>query len=118
MITRGIYKITCAGKVYIGQTIDMDRRLKQHIYNSSRVNTPFYRALRTQKWDFTPLEQVDKANMNKREIYWIDHYDSFRKGWNRTIGGDNDYNSSIRKLREQKNKETVTVAINPTSNSQ
>lgn len=40
----GIYKVTnlINNKVYIGQSIDIERRKYSHIYSSSHPNTPDY----------------------------------------------------------------------------
>lgn len=42
----GIYVIECQNKVYVGQSIDIDRRIKQHIQQSQhQPKDKFYKAM-------------------------------------------------------------------------
>lgn len=91
----GIYKITnkTNGKVYIGQSIDIKKRWKQHINEakSSRQNTYLYNAMRKygiDNFSFEIIEECDIKSLNEREIYWIKFYNSFEgEGYNMTPGG-------------------------------
>lgn len=99
-----IYKCTClvTNKVYIGQTLNYEVRWKDHIKNSKWENGPlydckFYRALRKYKdsfkWeviqclDFVNRSTLEKM-LNKLEGYYIQYYDSFKNGYNSTLGGE------------------------------
>lgn len=95
-----IYKITnkIDGKCYIGQTIkNAEERWREHQTHAfgthpNDVNKTLYKAIRKyglENFTFEVLqdnietyEQLDKA-----EIYWIDFYNSFIKGYNETFGG-------------------------------
>ena len=95
-----IYKITnnINNKCYIGQTIKTPeerwKEHKQHAFgtHANDVNKSLYKAIRKygiENFSFEVLqnnietyEQLDKA-----EIYWIDFYNSFVKGYNETFGG-------------------------------
>lgn len=95
-----IYKITnnINNKCYIGQTIKTPeerwKEHKQHAFgtHANDVNKSLYKAMRKygiENFSFEVLqnnietyEQLDKA-----EIYWIDFYNSFVKGYNETFGG-------------------------------
>ena len=95
-----IYKITnkINNKCYIGQTIKTGKqRWKEHKQRAfgnhkSEQRKSLYRAIRkygVENFSFEiiqdniqTLEQLDKA-----EIYWIDYYNSFIKGYNETFGG-------------------------------
>ena len=95
-----IYKITnkIDGKCYIGQTIkNAEERWREHQAHAfgthpNDVNKTLYKAIRKyglENFTFEVLqdnietyEQLDKA-----EIYWIDFYNSFIKGYNETFGG-------------------------------
>lgn len=95
-----IYKITnlINNKCYIGQTIKTaEQRWKEHqshVFGShpNDQNKTLYKAIRKyglKNFTFEVLqdnietfEQLDKA-----EIYWIDYYNSFVKGYNETFGG-------------------------------
>ena len=93
-----IYKITNAinGKVYIGQTIkSLRHRFLQHVHNALRdrnyVDCHLRKAMRkhgVDNFSIEPLEECDASMLNEREIYWISKYDSRRKGYNETDGGD------------------------------
>lgn len=96
----GIYKFTnkVNGKIYIGQSIDVIKRYKRHIYqafNNTKSNKdyklPFHAAMRKygkENFTFEILEECPREQLNEREQYWISFYDSFKNGYNATIGGD------------------------------
>ena len=80
-------------KSYIGFTKrTMGVRWKQHLKASRSKKSKFYNALRTyppSKWDSTVLVQnVPALFKNAFERYWINFYDSYRNGYNSTLGGD------------------------------
>lgn len=93
-----IYKATnlINGKVYIGRTVrDLKERKYAHIYRALNYNTPykFHCALRKYGEDAFVWEVIDSATshdeLNEREIYWINKYNSFSaQGYNMSIGGD------------------------------
>lgn len=97
----GIYKFTNKqnGKSYIGQSVDISQRIKDHeqrAFNNYPSNKEyeksFYRALRKygiNNFDFEILELCDKNKLNEREKYYIELYDSYKNGYNETLGGDN-----------------------------
>ena len=82
---------------YVGQTIDPERRFKQHINDviNKKDNNIFHRALKKyglENWVYCVLEDnVLKENLNLKEIEWIEYYDSFYNGYNLTTGGDTNY---------------------------
>ena len=91
----GIYKITnkLNGKIYIGQSINIEQRWKQHHQETKNgnKNTKLYLAMRKygiENFIFEVLEQCSKDELNDREIYWIKKYDSFKNGYNMTPGGN------------------------------
>lgn len=94
----GIYKIVnkINRKVYIGQSIDIYRRWKDHRGRSqhggdeltkNRIYQDMYGHL--DDFDFYILEKCDKIDLNAREIYWISHYNSTNPeyGYNVSKGG-------------------------------
>ena len=91
-----IYKITNTinSKSYIGQTIqNVKERFYQHcaIKCSKAVsNMAIHRAIKKYgKSNFTVevIEEIDSANLNDRERYWIKYYNSYNNGYNSTKGG-------------------------------
>lgn len=92
---RYIYKITnlLSGKVYIGQTNDVNKRKYTHFYNARNNDQRYlYRAIRKygkQNFIIETIEQCEDELSNDREQYWIEYYDSTNhdKGYNLTLGG-------------------------------
>lgn len=91
-----IYKITnrVNNKVYIGQThFTIEHRYKQHIknFNIEHRQQPLYKAFAKygiENFSVEMVEEVECEKLNEREIYWIAYYDSFRNGYNATLGGN------------------------------
>ena len=91
-----IYKITniINGKSYIGQTIqNVKERFYQHCAtkcSKAVSNMAIHRAIKKYgKSNFTVevIEEIDSANLNDRERYWIKYYNSYNNGYNSTKGG-------------------------------
>ena len=91
-----IYKITnkVNGKSYIGQTIqNVKERFYQHCAtkcSKAVSNMAIHRAIKKYgKSNFTVevIEEIDSANLNDRERYWIKYYNSYNNGYNSTKGG-------------------------------
>ena len=90
-----IYKITnkVNNKVYIGQTrYTVESRWRQHLknYNVEHRKQPLYLAFEKYGIENFEIETVEEVNVNsldEREIFWIAKYNSFKEGYNATIGG-------------------------------
>ena len=90
----GIYKFEnlINHKVYIGQSVDIEKRYAAHLRRYSTEDTVFYRAIRKygiDNFSFSIIEVCDKDKLNDREIFWIKFYDSYNNGYNMNSGGDN-----------------------------
>lgn len=91
----GIYKITdlITGQTYIGQSVDMRERFRQHVKNAlahGSTTNRLYQAMKksgVHNFTFEILEEVPKTQLNEREIYWIDFYKTKDFGLNSTNGG-------------------------------
>lgn len=93
----GIYKIEnlINGSIYIGQSIDIEKRWSTHIsilnqnnhYNAHLQNA--WNKYGSENFKFSIVEECKQFELNDREIYWIDKYDSFINGYNLTHGGGN-----------------------------
>ena len=88
---RGIYKVTnkINGKVYIGQSVDIGRRWRQHM--TAEDDIYFHKAIQkygVENFEWEVIEQCKKKDLDAREAYWIEYYDSFNKGYNCTKGGE------------------------------
>lgn len=94
-----IYIITnkINNKVYIGQTIQplkdrWYRHCQQKSLSDSELNMSIKRAILKygkQNFNIEVLEECDKSILNDREIFYIKKYDSYKNGYNSTIGGGN-----------------------------
>lgn len=91
----GIYKIEnmVNGKVYIGQSKNVYKRFSQH---RAKLNSGTHCGRHLQfAWnqygeecfDFALIEECRQDELDDREIYWIEKYDSFTHGYNATVGG-------------------------------
>ena len=113
-----IYKITnrVNNKVYIGQTrFTIEHRFKQHIknYNIEHRKQALYLAFDKYGIENFVVEQVEECPIEKldeREIYWIAYYDSFKNGYNLTLGG-NSNRFSLCKLENSINIEKLKQYI-------
>lgn len=81
------------GKSYIGQTkIKFEVRRSQHKTNMTRRKTAFNNALLKYGWNNFIWEILEDGietseELNEKEIYYIDKYDTYNNGYNMTYGG-------------------------------
>lgn len=83
----GIYKITSpTNKIYIGQSIDIDRRIYDYSLLRCKAQTILYNSFKKHGFNnhsFEIIEECTIDKLNERERYWQDHYDVLgRKGLN------------------------------------
>lgn len=94
----GIYKIQnlTNGKCYIGQSKDIKRRWRNHCYSANNptdhnYNNPLYRSIRKygiENFSFEVIEECLVSELNDKEKFYIQKYNSFFNGYNLTLGGD------------------------------
>ena len=91
----GIYKITnqVTKECYIGQSVDISKRWKDHAKCGLGIDTPagnkLYKAMQAYGiWNFSweVLEQCSKDLLDEKEKYYIDLYDSYNFGYNSNTG--------------------------------
>lgn len=94
-IVCGIYKITNqeTGECYIGQAVDIAKRWKDHAKCGLGIDTPannkLYKAIQEYGiWNFSweLLEKCNKEQLNEKEYFYIDLYDSKNYGYNSSSG--------------------------------
>lgn len=107
----GIYKFEnlINHKKYIGQSVDIERRYKDHLNraknyfpSNSEYNSSLHCAIRKygiENFSFSILEECEKKKLNEQEIYWIKFYNSYAEGYNETTGGNLNQEAS-RKFEE------------------
>ena len=115
-----IYKVTnqVNGKVYIGQTQKTFNKRYcgkgvgvERIANSPKVNLHLASSIRKYGAENFVVEIIDRgltvAELNEKEKFWIEHYDSTNnnKGYNVQFGGDNHSVSEERRTQNQIEKD-------------
>lgn len=92
-MSTGIYKYQnkINGHIYIGQSVNIEKRYAQHLYDAyNRPITTIDIAINKygiNNFTFEIVEECSVKELNNKEIYWIDFYDSFNNGYNNTLGG-------------------------------
>ena len=91
----GIYKITdlLTQQCYIGQSVNISDRFKQHCKCGLGIDTPTSNKLyntmqrdKLQNFTFEILEQCSREQLNQKEAFWIDMYKSNIYGLNTMKG--------------------------------
>lgn len=90
-----IYQITndINQKIYIGKTeFSIEKRFKEHCtdaFKDRNEKRPLYAAMRKYGIEHFHIELIEETdNPEAREIYWIEQKQSFKFGYNATLGGD------------------------------
>ena len=94
-IVTGIYKITNqkTDMCYIGQSVDLASRWKQHAKCGLGIDTPqgnkLYKdmleyGLDSYSWEL--LEECPREKLDEKEKYYINLYDAYNYGFNSTKG--------------------------------
>lgn len=90
-----IYKITnnINGKGYVGKTErSIEIRWSEHTRPSRwKMDLPLYRAFLKYGIDNFSIEEVEECDdtiLDEREIYWINYFDTYKRGYNCTAGGE------------------------------
>ena len=95
----GIYVITnkVNGKQYVGQSVNIERRWEQH-RSSLKHNRAVNRYLQyawnkygADNFTFSIIELCEAEQLDRLEKHWIETLDSYRRGYNLTIGGDGNH---------------------------
>ena len=97
---KGIYKIVCLGnnKIYIGKSVDIESRFKKHL-SDLRLNKHHsiylqnsYNKYGENSLVFDIVEECDdnisQEESSLKEIKYIEEFNSFKDGFNETIGGE------------------------------
>ena len=94
------------GEKYIGKSVNCLNRYNKHISaaknpNNKEYNSRLHRAIRKhgiEAFSYRIIEECDKENLNEREMFYINLYNSKENGFNNTIGGD--YAPTLSKLSD------------------
>jgi hypothetical protein len=120
-----IYKITNLknGRIYIGKTIrTIETRWREHLkdfHNHNKDNLPLYAAMNKYGVDNFVIEQIEECTdeeVSERERFWIENFQSFKQGYNATLGGDGkpyvDYDLVCTLYKELQNQSEVARRMN------
>ena len=116
----GIYKITSpSNKVYIGQSINLERRFK-HYKNLKEIKgqKKVYYSIKKHGYinhTFEILEECSENELNEREVYWINFYNCVEEGLNISSGGGSfgKLNKGKKRSLQTKTKISQTKQNNP-----
>ena len=115
-----IYKITnqINGKSYIGKTMKtIQERWSEHCADYKRERCekrPLYAAMNKYGIENFKIEQIEECSdqdLSERECFWIEYYETFKNGYNATLGGDGkayiDYDLVVANYQELQNCKKV-----------
>lgn len=89
----GIYKITnnINGKIYIGQSNNIQRRFSEHQNRGATSRILVDIAIQRygkENFNFEIIEECSIEQLNQKETYWITYFNSIENGYNCSVGGD------------------------------
>lgn len=101
----GIYKFQnlITQEVYIGQSINLEARYQRHKRDWVNGTTNFYKAIQKYGWNnfsYEVIENCLETELNEKEQFWVNYYDSYNNGYNMTLGGSNQHSVSHQKIYE------------------
>lgn len=101
----GIYKITnlLDGRSYIGQSRNIENRFKEHLYHNESPIDKDIHELGANNFSFDILEICNESDLDLKEEYYINFYNSINNGYNMIKGGQHNIGESNpkSKLTEQ-----------------
>lgn len=123
-----IYKIIndINQKIYIGKTeFSIEKRFKEHCNDSKKETLqkrPLYSAMRKYGIEHFHIELIEETDKpEEREIYWIEKEQSFKYGYNATLGGDGkryiDYDLVVSTYNSIQNINEVAKKLNISKDS-
>lgn len=111
----GIYKITSpSGKIYIGQSEDIDRRFYQYKKLQCKRQPKLYNSLNkygVNNHVFEIIEECNKSLLNSKEKLYIKFFDSYKKGLNSSLGGETVSSKLLEVRKKQSNTRKKKFAL-------
>jgi group I intron endonuclease len=107
----GIYMITNPnGKIYIGQSIDIEKRFDDYKKLKCKNQIKLYGSLKKYGYDlhsFDIIEECEFNKLNERERYWQENYDVINNGLNLLLTSTNNLKQIVSSETKEKIKNTV-----------
>lgn len=105
-------------KVYVGQTsTTIEDRFKRHCKdgryetNENSIDYIIYKK-GAENFFVELLEQCPRELLNEREIYWINKYNSYKNGYNLTLGGEGNKLYTTKEIQQAISLYQKGIAIN------
>ena len=115
----GIYRIVnnINQHCYIGQSINIESRWVHHKnYPKQSSHYPLYQAFEKygiENFTFEIIEECPSNELDEKEIYWIQYYNSYYNGYNQTTGGKSGNANNIIRI----SKEDILIIYDLLQNS-
>ena len=110
------------GKLYVGKTeFSIEKRFKEHCNDAFKEiseKRPLYSAMKKygiEHFHISLIEETD--NPEEREKYWIEYLETFKSGYNATMGGYIDYDLVVKTYNEVQNQAETARILNISVNS-
>ena len=106
-MTCGIYKITnkITKESYIGASKDIENRFYQHSHNNSTYLGKIIKKYGVENFKFEILKECSIDEFYYEERKYIKKDNTFKKGYNKTPGGEHNYNTTgfyrVRKIKSE-----------------
>lgn len=122
----GIYKIEnkINGKIYVGQSVNIKRRWKEHrvrafskAVSNHQYECPLYRAIRKYGLDnfcFSVLEECNQEELNKKEKYYIKLYNTLDENFGYNLVDDDYVKTGTQKITSEQLLQIVELLKNST----
>ena len=84
-----MYENKGTGQKYIGQSVNIQKRKWEHLHNPSSTShiDKAIAKYGEEAFNFSIIEECSADQLDYREQYWIDFYDSIKNGYNIREGG-------------------------------
>lgn len=113
MIGIYMYENKINHKKYIGQSLNIERRRKEHLKQPSLYSKfdQYLKKLGEEAFNFTILEECTVEELDDKEKYWIEYYNTIEEGYNLVLGGQTYKGESnpYSKLTEKEVKEIIKL---------